>query len=338
MEKVDKYIGELLYEHDCVIVPSFGGFVANYASAKINAAKHSFSPPSKNLVFNKNLKTNDGLLANHIAVAGKSNYPQALKYIHEFVDVTQAELKKGKKVTFENIGVFSLDIERNIQFEPSTHNFLQEAFGLPAFQAKAIQRDTVAKQLKKEFKDRSAIPQEKRKINVKRVVALTIAVPLIAALFWIPLKTDLLKNIDYSSLNPFAHKTEKPIAENKNNSEEKGVAATTKENATKENTLTTTVENVVKPVVADSTSVSLATVTPNDLKFHLVAGCFQIETNAINFVNSLREKNIDASIIGKNDKGLFVVSCGNFATRNEAVNNLKILRQQQPDAWLYRNN
>jgi nucleoid DNA-binding protein len=335
MEKVDKYIGELLYEHDCVIVPSFGGFVANYTSAKVNAAKHSFSPPSKSLVFNKNLKTNDGLLANHIAISEKSNYPQALKYIHEFVDVTQAELKKGKKVTFDNIGVFSLDIERNIQFEPSTHNYLQEAFGLPQFQAKAIQRDTVAKQLKKEFKDRSAIPQEKRKINIKRVVALTIAVPLIAALFWIPLKTDLLKNVDYASLNPFAKK-EKPIEVNKNNSED--VVLPTKENASKENTLTTTAENIVKPVVADSTSVASTTKLPDELKFHLVAGCFQIESNAVNFVNTLREKNIEASIIGKNDKGLFVVSCGNYATRNEATNNLKILRQQQPDAWLYKNN
>ncbi|MGZ6416715.1 MAG: HU domain-containing protein, partial [Bacteroidia bacterium] len=27
MQKVDKHISELLYEHDCVIVPDFGGFV-----------------------------------------------------------------------------------------------------------------------------------------------------------------------------------------------------------------------------------------------------------------------------------------------------------------------
>ena len=59
MQKIDKHINELLYNHDCVIVPEFGGFVTNYASAKIHPVQHTFTPPSKNIVFNKNLKNND---------------------------------------------------------------------------------------------------------------------------------------------------------------------------------------------------------------------------------------------------------------------------------------
>lgn len=333
MEKVDKYISELLYDHDCVIVPSFGGFIANYNSAKFYPEKNTFSPPSKSISFNKNLKTNDGLLANHIAIQAQTDYPKALKYIDEFVAQTNSELKKGKKINFEQVGTFYLNIEQNLQFEPDNTNYLLDAFGLSNFQALAVKRDTPIKQIKKELKDRAAIPQEKRKINVKRVVALTLAIPLIAALIWVPLKTDLLKNVDYSSLNPFAKK-EKPIEINKNNSED--VVLPSKENTIKENT--TTIENIVKPVVADSTQVSVASVLPSELKFHLVAGCFQIESNAINFVSSLREKNIDATIIGKNEKGLFVVSCGDYSTRSEAINNLSILRQQQPDAWLYKSN
>ncbi len=337
MEKVDKYIGDLLYEHDCVIVPSFGGFIGNYSPAKIHPTKNTFSPPSKQIVFNKNLKTNDGLLANHIAIAENTNYPQAIKQINEFVDATQTALKNGKKVSFENIGIFNLDIEHNIQFEPSTTNFLLDAFGLNSFQSAAIKRDTAAKQIKKEFIDRKAIPQEKRKINIKRVVALTIAIPLLAAMIWVPLKTDLLKNINYSNLNPFSKKTELPV-EIKNKTEN-----TIKENGStnlEHNTLVNSTETNIKPVLADSTSVEnkIASNLNSELGFHLVAGCFQVESNAINFVSTLKEKNIDASIIGKNDKGLYVVSCGDFSTRKEAVNQLQILRQQQPEAWLYKNN
>lgn len=339
MEKVDKYIGELLYEHDCVIVPSFGGFVANYSSAKVHPNKNTFSPPSKNIAFNKNLKTNDGLLANHIAITEHTNYPQALKQITEFVDATNAELKKGNKVNFENVGVFSLDFERNLQFEPATTNFLLDAFGLNNFQATAIKRDAAIKQLKKELKDREAVPQEKRKVNVKRIVALTVAVPLIAAMIWIPLKTDLLKNVNYSDLNPFSKKTEHVIDNKKQKEENKATKLPeTNGNITKENTLVTTAENTVQPVLADTTSVAVQAAMPQEMKYHLVAGCFQIENNAINFVASLKERNIDASIIGKNDKGLYVVSCGDFATRNEAVTGLKKLRQQEPNAWLYKNN
>jgi septal ring-binding cell division protein DamX len=68
-----------------------------------------------------------------------------------------------------------------------------------------------------------------------------------------------------------------------------------------------------------------------------VAGCFQIEENAQKFVATLQQQNINASIIGQNNKGLFVVSCGDFATRREANDELSNLRKLQPNAWLYRN-
>ena len=197
---VDKYISELLYEHDCVIVPQFGGFVANYAPAKIHPTQHTFTPPAKNIVFNKNLTNNDGLLANHIVGAEHTDYPRALHTIHNFVDITNAQLKKGVKVKLDEIGTLYLDIERNIQFEPGTTNYLLDAFGLSQFQSPAIKRDNISKRIEKEFKDRDALPQERKKINIKRYVALTIALPLIFAMIWIPLKTDLLKGVNYSNL------------------------------------------------------------------------------------------------------------------------------------------
>ena len=61
--KFDTYIAELLEEHDCVIVPDFGGFVANYAPANVNSINHRFDPPYRKISFNKLLVHNDGLLA-----------------------------------------------------------------------------------------------------------------------------------------------------------------------------------------------------------------------------------------------------------------------------------
>ena len=34
--QLDSHISYLLHEHDCVILPAFGGFVANYNSATID--------------------------------------------------------------------------------------------------------------------------------------------------------------------------------------------------------------------------------------------------------------------------------------------------------------
>lgn len=338
MQKVEKHINDLLYEHDCVIVPEFGGFVANYASAKIHPVQHTFTPPSKNIVFNKNLKNNDGLLANRIVTTENTVYPEALKYINHFVENTNAQLRKGAKVKIDEVGTLFLDVERNIQFEPAETNYLPDAFGLSSFQSPAIKRDNIGKRIEKEFKDRGPIPSEKRKVNIKKYVALAIAAPLIFGLIWIPLKTDLLKNINYSSLNPFA-KREIKMPEVKEVPKANTLPVAIKKDTISTKQITVNIEpsTSVASVKADTTAVVKENTVNLDYKFHLVVGCFQIESNAINFVNTLQQQNITAAIIGKNNKGLFVVSCGDFATNNEAVNNLAAIRKTQPNAWLYKN-
>lgn len=348
--KVDKHISELLFEHDCVIVPDFGGFVANYAPAKINPSQHTFTPPSKNISFNKHLRSNDGLLANHIVTTEKTTYPEALKYISHFTSSTTAQLKKGGKVTIEEVGSLYLDTERNIQFEPDTTNYLLDAFGLTQFQSPAIKRDTISKRIEKEFKDRGPVPVEKKKVNIKRYVALAIAAPLIFGMAWLSVKTDILKDINYSSLNPFALNEAAKSAEKaaikatEFKAEDSNVPTTAlvAKDTTKQLQLSTSqpvtaelMDNKAVGIVkADSTKVIVAKAPINtDFKFHLITGCFQIPENAERFVSTLQNQNISASIIGKRN-GLHVVSAGNFATREEAVAQLAQLKKSQPEAWL----
>ncbi|MFL5765873.1 MAG: SPOR domain-containing protein [Bacteroidia bacterium] len=328
---IGKHIGSLLYEHDCVIVPEFGGFVANYQPAKVNPAKHTFTPPSKSVIFNRNLKNNDGLLASYIATLEKTNYTQALRHIDQFVGGLNEQLKKGTKVKIDEVGTLYLDVERNVQFEPESTNFLLDAFGLSEFQSPAIKRDTIAKRIEKEFKDRDAIPVEKKKINTRRLVALAIAAPLLFAMVWIPLKTDLLKNVNYSDLNPFSSKEVK-IPEVKNRTPVSNDTTHIK---------VVVYDTINRPVAAQLIAADTTHVETNtahlDLRFHVVAGCFQIEENAINYVKTLKEQNLDAAIIGQNNKGLYVVSCGDYPTRKAALNGMQELKKQQPNVWLYRN-
>ena len=51
---ISKYISELLFLHDCVIIPEFGGFVGNNKSAVLNEITRTISPPSKEILFNPN--------------------------------------------------------------------------------------------------------------------------------------------------------------------------------------------------------------------------------------------------------------------------------------------
>ncbi|OFY86284.1 MAG: hypothetical protein A3F72_10785 [Bacteroidetes bacterium RIFCSPLOWO2_12_FULL_35_15] len=341
MQKIDLHISNLLYDHDCVIVPELGGFVANYTCAKIHSSQHSFIPPSKNIVFNKNLKNNDGLLANQISSAESINYSSALQHISAFVNDSNLLLKKGGKVKIADVGTLFLDVEKNVQFEADTTNFLIDAFGLSQFQSPAIKRDNIGKRIEKEFKDRGAVPAEKRKINIKRYVALALVAPLIFGIIWIPLKTDLLKNINYSNLNPFASKEiakpEIKIEAKKSNA--KTILINSSDTSAIKPIITQSLPvtaNLVEPVIADTTSVAKQISNNVDLKFHLVTGCFQIQENAEKFVIDLQSQHISASIIGQNDRGLYVVSCGDYASRKEANSELINLRKLQPYAWLFK--
>jgi hypothetical protein len=71
--KIEQYISQLLYRHQCVTVPGFGAFLTEIQSAHLHENTNSFYPPKKVISFNSHLKNNDGLLANHIALVYHSN-------------------------------------------------------------------------------------------------------------------------------------------------------------------------------------------------------------------------------------------------------------------------
>ena len=76
---ISKHINELLYNHNCVIVPGFGAFLTKNIAASRN--NNVFSPPKKTIAFNGMLKENDGLLANRISATDGISYKAALKKI-----------------------------------------------------------------------------------------------------------------------------------------------------------------------------------------------------------------------------------------------------------------
>ena len=77
-----QYIKELLYQHECVTVPNFGAFLTrtNHATVTNDGA---FFPPRKEILFNRLLSTNDGILAHYYAQKEAISYEQALRKIEK---------------------------------------------------------------------------------------------------------------------------------------------------------------------------------------------------------------------------------------------------------------
>lgn len=135
--QLSKYISELLYRYECVIVPNFGGFVTNKTGASLH--QHTFVPPYKNIGFNINLQQNDGLLANHIANVLNIDFESACELISKQVAVWNNELQNNVLI-LEQIGQFSLT-NNVLSFEPFDKvNYLTSSFGLSEINANYILR------------------------------------------------------------------------------------------------------------------------------------------------------------------------------------------------------
>ena len=147
---IAKYINDLLYRYDCVIVPNFGGFITNRIGAKVNPFTNNFYPPTKQISFNAHLKQNDGLLLNYIASVENISFEKAIIKINEAVSSWEETLK-NKQVVFDNIGNISLNENSQLIFEPKkNHNFLTNSFGLSVVSSSKINN--------KEIPNKSIIP------------------------------------------------------------------------------------------------------------------------------------------------------------------------------------
>src|SRR5579863_10168641 len=158
---ISSYIGELLYEHDCVIIPGFGGFICSYRPSVIHEDTGIIRPPSKEISFNKNLVSNDGLLINYISTRTNLPFQEAAGMVSTWVSSADGLLRGKETLVVNNIGIFFNDKEGNLQFSPSeTVNYLKASFGLKNVVAYPVVRDN-EKDISRDFTIRPIAPESK---------------------------------------------------------------------------------------------------------------------------------------------------------------------------------
>ncbi len=237
--ELTNYITQLLHAHDCVIVPQFGGFIANYRAANVDWINQKISPPTKTVLFNSNLIQNDGLLGNAIAADKDISYPTAVGMIDKQVKTWQTDLAKGKRVEIGELG-FLFKVNHQIVFEQSREmNILLSAYGLSEvsfvnFSSQPsenviIAERSVAKQngFKSEKQEEGVvivlnptkkiepveIPSQDEKVipmatyrnaRVIKYLGVAAAIPLLFYSYWIPMQTDFIDTgkIQFADFNP----------------------------------------------------------------------------------------------------------------------------------------
>jgi len=180
--RLAKYISDLLYRYECVIVPGFGGFVTNQIPAKVNHFTHTFYAPSKQLTFNSHLQNNDGLLVNYLATAENIPYSEALSTIEKQVENWKISLA-NEEVELENIGSFNFNKEGKLIFEPTTIvNYLTASFGLNSYVSPAIKRIAYQEKVKQLETIVPILPTEENKRKTPVFIKYAAAAAIIFAL------------------------------------------------------------------------------------------------------------------------------------------------------------
>ena len=129
-----EHIEYLMLSNDCVVVPGFGAFIAQYTSSNNCAQNSTFTSPKRSISFNASINHNDGLLANSIAKKASIPYAEALKEIEKSTTICRQALSDGSEVPFGRLGFFISNAEGHIEFIPFHHELANDDFfGLQSF-------------------------------------------------------------------------------------------------------------------------------------------------------------------------------------------------------------
>ena len=305
---ISKYISELLFLHDCVIIPEFGGFIGNNKAAVLNEISGKIFPPSKEILFNPNLKINDGLLINKICVSEGISNQKATENINNYVLKINQKLEKIGVFRIEDVGLLSLGKHGNILFLQDSHtNYNLDSFGL------SPQKTKKTNHLEKKIETiTEPISFKNGRKKIWREIA--ILAPIVGLSLISITQEDKIENMytQISGLKLFANseKIHKP-----------------------QNEIKKDIEIIISPEINKNNQT-------NDFhefiekKYFLVAGSFSKEKNANNLVDQLRSENYNSEIIGKSENGLTRVSFDSFVNKNEALTALENLKLKNKSSWI----
>ena len=314
-------IAELLSFHDCVIIPGLGGLIGNYSPARIDPVYHSFQPPEKKLLFNINLKQNDGLLANAVAGSSGVSYADACSMIESFTDECRTAFRTGNPFLIPQVGQLYAGKEGIIHFEQDkTTNLLPEAFGLAPFISPPVIRHTSVLNPDRNSAGRKAELTGKR-IFIPRAArwAAAFALPIgLAAVIGLTQYDKISAN--FTSTAGIMSSVLTKFSEASMVKKKTAPVLVLPKKA---------VQPAPEPVVVKQPAIS------HDDRFAVIVGAFRIKENAEKLVTDLQSKGLEASIFDQSRTGLFRVTIGTSSDRDDAKQLLASAKSTEfSEAWL----
>ena len=308
---IEKHISALLYRYQCVIVPNFGAFITESVSAKINDLSGTIAPPKKLLSFNSLLKTNDGLLANHIALEEQISYDEAKHLIDLQVQKWTADLKSNQEIYLKNIGEIKLNIEGKMIFEPhGSTNYLTSSFGLSPIVAKIVEQSTSIEKQKT-----IVYPKSRSKQWMGYAAGFLLCAGLLGSVYQYQKEYRYYTNQSLAVEREVQEKVQQELQQ-------------------------ATFYIKAPEIIETSQEIIEKAITPASKPYHIVAGAFRTEAKAKILTEELKKKGYpNATYISKSPKGMKNVVYNSYETAEAAQKELqRIISTVNKDAWIFIEN
>lgn len=314
MKELVSHIEFLLHDHNCVIIPGFGGFVINSSPARRDGMA-TFHPPVSELVFNRYLTHNDGLLAQSFMKSDSIPFEAAMQKIEHAVQEMMRELREGRKIELGALGQFEMNSSKQFVYKPTA--YVQPLFfGLKTASLKPLvqmQPSTV----------KTHGEQKSPRLRTIGITAAAAAV-LLLLMFLLPVgdrtivhqSAQIISEIDLFGSRPHQPKSDEAIAEMVEAEESTDV---TMEEAT-----------VAEPEILVS----------NDQmpRYYIIVGVYEVKEVA----EKMMEKLMDGGFTERGwmkRPGRIDVYAASFADREEAEGTLKKIHLDYPayrEAWILK--
>lgn len=323
---MEKYISDLLYRYNCVTIPKLGAFLTQVKSAYIIESTNSFYPPSKELSFNEQLVSNDGLLVSYMAEAEKVSYEDMLLQVEQSIAEWKLKLKNGERLLLPNIGDLWLNSEEKIQFQPTQKvNYLASSFGLNSFVSNPVTREILKEEvISLEEKIPFIITPES-----KTLAKTTPIRPYLkyAAVILLALSTGFTGFQIYNRTIGVQEIVQQQAQEKVF----KNIQEATFFNSKPMELSPLTIEANKK----ENSHIEAVTAIKGGKIHHIVAGAFRFKANADKKIEELRSQGYNAAHIGTNAHGLHQISYDRFTNNKEALAYLKKIKSNvAKEAWM----
>lgn len=159
---LERLCEQLLYNHECVVIPGMGGFIVRDSPCNFNAGMDKIKPFARHIFFNPHLNQNDGLLAGELMKQEGIPYSAAMERCKYAAEQLKADIAAAGSLKFGILGTFFKGQE-NIWFAPAPDlNFSRSSYGLEAIDIQVLEREqasetAAAPVLKTSMADKSPI-------------------------------------------------------------------------------------------------------------------------------------------------------------------------------------